>query len=376
MHVQLISQQGSLEAEKRAQEQRLTEREQLIRDLSTKYQIKGYDYSPLEKEKASEFASRINELLRREAIEAEKIQEEVNAKSKEYQERSRQLHADLERLKQMKSSLRSQITTLQTNIASNESQLDASQTINAELRSLATDMDDKKARLDKVKAEIKSNSYDERIAEKTAKVRSMEEQKDALNQELRSLSLQADMRARLDIKRAEHKSKTTEARNILDAHNAKFRALTGVDANAGNMEHAIERVSTEKDREITDLENQSNTANRDLHQAQSTLSASKVQVKTKQDEIRSLHERIQKGLDGEFTSVAAGLVEAPVQLNTLKEDFGSMSATSKVWEMFLRTGRTRKVCKGCNRGLQEHELPGFESYVRSYSRLLNVRYEV
>ncbi|KZT23428.1 P-loop containing nucleoside triphosphate hydrolase protein [Neolentinus lepideus HHB14362 ss-1] len=213
-HVQLINQQGSLEAEKRAQEQRLAEREELIRDLSTKYQIKGYDYSPLEKEKAAEFTSRLSDLLRRETIDAEKIQDEVNAKNKEYQERSRQLHADLERLKQMKSSLRNQISTLQTNIARNESQLDASQTINAELRNLATDMEERKARLEKVKAEIKSSNYDERIAEKTAKIRSMEEQKDALNQDLRSLSLQADMRARLDIKRAEQKSKAAEVRNM------------------------------------------------------------------------------------------------------------------------------------------------------------------
>lgn len=362
-HVQLISQQGSLVAEQRAQEQRLADREELVRELSTKYELKGFDYSPLEKEKVAEFTSRLSDLLRRETMEAEKIQEEANTRNKEYQERSRQLHADLERLRQMKATLRNQISTLQASIASNESQLDASQTINAELRGLSTDMEEKKTRLEKLKADIKSNNYDERVAEKSTKIRSMEDQKEALSQELRSLSLQADMRARLDIKRTEEKSKAAEVRNILESHNAKFRALTGADANAATMERELERASIEKDRELIELETQHNAANRDLQQAQTTLSTLKVQLKTKRDEVKVLEKKLKEGLDL-HDSVDAAIKEATIELNMRKETGGTLTATSQVWEMFLKTGKTKKVCKACNRGLGEHELPGFESYVK------------
>jgi DNA repair protein RAD50 len=84
----------------------------------------------------------------------------------------------------------------------------------SELRSLAGDIEEKKLRLEKIKADIKAGSFDERLSEKAAKARNMEDQRDSLNTELRSLSLQADSRARLDLKRAEMRSKTSDTKNM------------------------------------------------------------------------------------------------------------------------------------------------------------------
>jgi len=84
----------------------------------------------------------------------------------------------------------------------------------SELRTLAGDIEEKKSRLEKIKEDIKAGNFDERLGEKAAKARSMEDQRDALNTELRSLSLQADSRARLDLKRAEMRSKTLDTKNM------------------------------------------------------------------------------------------------------------------------------------------------------------------
>lgn len=84
----------------------------------------------------------------------------------------------------------------------------------SELRSLSGDIEEKKLRLEKIKADIKAGSFDERLNEKAAKARSMEDQRDSLNTELRGLSLQADSRARLDLKRAEMRSKTSDTKNM------------------------------------------------------------------------------------------------------------------------------------------------------------------
>jgi len=55
---------------------------------------------------------------------------------------------------------------------------------------------------------------DDIAANLTTKGRSVEDQRDSLSTELRSLSLQADSRARLDLKRAEVRSKTSDAKNM------------------------------------------------------------------------------------------------------------------------------------------------------------------
>lgn len=53
---------------------KISEREQLISEISTQYNIKGYDYAPLERDKIIEFISRLNELQRKQRLEFEKLQ--------------------------------------------------------------------------------------------------------------------------------------------------------------------------------------------------------------------------------------------------------------------------------------------------------------
>lgn len=83
----------------------------------------------------------------------------------------------------------------------------------SELRTLSGDIEEKKQRLEKVKRDIKGANFDERLSERASKARVMEDKRDRLNAELRGLSLQADARARLDLKRSEVKSRALEVKN-------------------------------------------------------------------------------------------------------------------------------------------------------------------
>jgi DNA repair protein RAD50 len=79
---------------------------------------------------------------------------------------------------------------------------------------LVADIEEKKSRINKVEADLKTTNYDERISERTTKARVMEDKRDELNTEIRTLSLRADARARLDIKRAEVRTKTNDVKNM------------------------------------------------------------------------------------------------------------------------------------------------------------------
>jgi DNA repair protein RAD50 len=84
------------------------------------------------------------------------------------------------------------------------------QSVPMSLRTLQVEMEDKKERLQKLKSAKISAKYDERLAELANKGRKLEDERDQLNNELQSLSAQAEMRARLDMKRKEAKSKASE----------------------------------------------------------------------------------------------------------------------------------------------------------------------
>lgn len=87
----------------------MIEREDLIREISDKHNIKGYSHSPLEREKVNEFIYRLGDLQRKQRSEYEKLQSEIRAKNDEFNRKSRQLHTEMESLKMQRGNTREQI---------------------------------------------------------------------------------------------------------------------------------------------------------------------------------------------------------------------------------------------------------------------------
>ncbi len=87
------------------------------------------------------------------------------------------------------------------------------ESVSLSIGTLAVEIQAKKERLDKLKASIASAKYDVRLVEFTKTARALEDRREELNSELQSLTLQADTRARLDLKRAEVKTKSLETQN-------------------------------------------------------------------------------------------------------------------------------------------------------------------
>jgi DNA repair protein RAD50 len=108
--------------------------------------------------------------------------------------------------------------SLQSQISDAESKIDATQTLPSDLRALQADLKENVERLEKLRADAQAAQYEEKLVEKTAQTRELDAKRETLNSEFRSLSLQADSRARLDLKRAEVRTKKAEVENRLVLH--------------------------------------------------------------------------------------------------------------------------------------------------------------
>jgi DNA repair protein RAD50 len=80
---------------------------------------------------------------------------------------------------------------------------------------LENNIKDQEAQIKKARDDVSKSGYEAQIAERQSKARYIEDQRDQLSGELRTLSLDADARARLDIKRGEFKSKSNEIESML-----------------------------------------------------------------------------------------------------------------------------------------------------------------
>jgi DNA repair protein RAD50 len=104
-------------------------------------------------------------------------------------------------------------SSAQRSLTDTEHKLDATETLSSELHTLAGDIEEKKARLEKIKNDFQASKYESKLAEKATKARNFEDRRDELNAELRGLTLQMDSRSKLDLKSTELKTKTADVKN-------------------------------------------------------------------------------------------------------------------------------------------------------------------
>jgi DNA repair protein RAD50 len=79
---------------------------------------------------------------------------------------------------------------------------------------LVSDIEGKRTRIEKLKIDIASAKHDDRIAELNARVRALEDKRDDLTLEIRTLSLQSDARAKLTLHQRDLTFKEREMKNM------------------------------------------------------------------------------------------------------------------------------------------------------------------
>ncbi|KAI0057825.1 hypothetical protein BV25DRAFT_1994717 [Artomyces pyxidatus] len=368
-HVALNEEHGQLAAEAKAQEDRIVDRETLIREMAAQYGVRGFATSPLEPDMVADFTTRLLALQRQQTAEMERIRSEGRARNEEYMSKSRKLHADWEALKNQRVNDRGRITKLQSEVATAEGKLEASEMLEGELQNHMADMDEKKARIEKTDAEISASKYEERLADLNVKIRGMEDTRDELTQEIRSLSLQSDSRAKLTLQQKELATKSRDLKTTLQISGPKFKKLVGTDPEAPTMEQALEKVATVKEQELSDLESEALLADRHLHDAETRLTSLKAQISVKKGEQKKLEKELKEGLASEsepYDTVDAAITATNASISETQSGIQMHESYAKFYTRILKIGQTRHRCDGCDRHITDDELEAFESYVQGH----------
>ncbi|KAF8586295.1 hypothetical protein K439DRAFT_1341218 [Ramaria rubella] len=361
-HIQLMGEQARLQSEEKRHQENIKGREALIQSIGTKYGLKGYEHTPLEANTVAEFYSRLMELQKKQNQDTETMQTDGRAKTAEYQRKLQNLRVEYSGIRLQKDTVRGQITDLQRSMAQDDAKLDAAQGLPNELQHLVADMEDKKGRLKKLQDDFAAADYTGKLDEKTRRSRELEDKKDALNGEFRGLNLQADSRARLDLKRAEVKAKTQDVKNTLQINNAKFRTLVGVTPEPKSMERDVEQAIAQNDRECKELEEKHDAANKILQTVETTVSNIQKQLLQKQNELKVAEKTLKKEVET-HDSLDAAIKEANDEIAHRRTETSTIAGSSKVFEALLKQGKTKKSCTVCNRHLSDHDMQAFEKYL-------------
>lgn len=134
----------------------------------------------------------------------------MSEKSDEYHSKIRKLENESQAYKTQRQTLRDQLQDRHNTIRTTERQLDAQSGLEISLQTTQDEIKEKRSRVDKIKADISEAKHDEKVQQKSDQSRRLDEKRESLLEESRVLSMQADSRAKLDLKRAEIKAKSLE----------------------------------------------------------------------------------------------------------------------------------------------------------------------
>lgn len=102
---------------------------------------------------------------------------------------------------------------LRKSITTDEARLDEAGTLATDLRRVSADVEEKRSKVALMKAELEGHGFDKQLEEKTRAIRRLEDERERISTELTSISLQADTRAKLDLKREESRRKDREIKD-------------------------------------------------------------------------------------------------------------------------------------------------------------------
>ena len=86
--------------------------------------------------------------------------------------------------------------------------------LDSDLQNIFSDIEGKNARIQKLNEDHIASKYEDRVADLNTRVRAMEDKRDNLTLEIRTLSLQSDARAKLTLHQRDFASKEREMRNM------------------------------------------------------------------------------------------------------------------------------------------------------------------
>ena len=126
----------------------------------------------------------------------------------------KELSVSSSRVNSLISNEQSYQNVLRGDIAEAERDLEDSKGLDVESRAVEIDIKDKESNIERIQREIIEAKYEDYIAEKTNRIRELENQQEIISSEMALLNEQADARAELSLQCDEVKRKDSEMKNM------------------------------------------------------------------------------------------------------------------------------------------------------------------
>ncbi|GAA5930091.1 MRX complex DNA-binding subunit [Sporobolomyces koalae] len=342
-------------------------RKTLVRELSEKHSIPGYDRELLSEADTNDFEEKLEEAISIQQAKIDKIKSEARATEAKYQEEIQNLKSARAADDRAKRTIGDQIRQASSRISSMSRQLDSTTTTVADITFAESALAEDRERHKATEEALNKADYAGQLRTKAQELKQLDESRDTLHTELAGLNAQASTRAKLQLRRTEKARKEEAVESLVERNRAVYKKHAKAEPSRETMEAEVNALIATLDADLSFAERASRDASKELQATESGIGFAKNKLNDLRERAESAQTRISRGLqdaDTDCKTIQAAVAEAEEEHSFRQDSITSQGAVQQFYQSILKKAKDSHVCMGCDRGLSAAELPDLERYVK------------
>ncbi|KAL9600460.1 MAG: hypothetical protein Q9179_003206 [Wetmoreana sp. 5 TL-2023] len=345
---------GKYQQQQASHEQQIEARKTLVKDSARRHNIRGYE-ADLDDMQISEYMERISKLYKDQSESVERVRRETEKEMHKVQAVLNSLVERRSGFQEGKSSAKQQSSANDQNISSIQSELDGIEIDEGAKALSESHVNAIDSSLRETKDEYKQSSWDAKINDARAQLRSVEEEAEQTNQELVQSTKQSKDLARLEHLKKELSNRNRDLETLKGAHSERLRNILGPQWRLASLERDFHHVLDQRLMDLKESENRRNASSKDLGQTDFKLSSCREDLGKAEKELRECA-RIVTDATGEqqpesYHTYVDLLQQDRDTVRGDVEDFGIMQ---KLWEKAIKIAEGKGRCELCEREFHGH----------------------
>lgn len=356
-----LAERGQHQADKENHDRQLQEREELVRSVARRHQIRGFE-GELNDKLIQSFVERMGKLAREKSRELERVQQSNEDESREAQAVVNELNNSRATRTQDKVTAKQSIISNDRRIGILQDEANAIRIDEGAKSVLGSQQKDLQGRLRAAMGDVESADYDKLLKAENSRIRDLEYESTSLNDQLIQSTRNAQDSAQLDLKRKELKDRERSLRTMLETYSDQITTIVGEKWDSSSVERDYNVALKQKNSVAQDTRAKRDSTSLDLQQVEYRLSTARDTQKRKIAEMKACEKAVLNSIvtsEGQpITSVEDYLPELNTleqDRETLRSDVDNFSHLNQFWAGCLETAEKKNQCHVCERRFQGDE---------------------
>lgn len=354
---------GKHENDKAQFERQVERRENMVREISRRNNIRGFD-DTLDEAQIDEFMHKMRKMIKEHNQALERTRKDGQLEIRETQNALNQISQRKSTLQEVKNLARKQISDNDKEVASVQSRLDEIDVDEGKIAVLESMKEGVQSRLDGFKEALRNSTWNKDIQDANNDLKSLEDKSAQLNAELIAGTKRAGDLARLDHLKKELKDRERQQETMSGAHGERLSKLVTQNWSPETLENEYHRVMEDETKSVTLAERDRDGVGRQLDQVDYKLKNTRSDLQKQQKERDECVKKIREAIDDDPTEYPDVLQTRQNLLDQTRKDAEQFAGMHEYFNMCLDALDKKKMCRTCMRPFKnDTEMRSFRNRV-------------